>query len=166
MRCPGVDPGSSGGSMATRSLRVLVVDDERSYREEIRDLLVESGVACETVSTGEEAQKAVEHPAVGVVLQDVSLPDASGVELLGELLRRKPALRVIALAEAADQTQVLEALRAGRTTIVVAHRLSTIKTADRILVMRRGQIAEQGSHEALLKAGGLYRKLYELQVRH
>ena len=62
--------------------------------------------------------------------------------------------------------QALEALRKDRTTIVVAHRLSTIKTADRILVMRRGAIAEQGTHEELLAAGGLYRKLYELQVRH
>ncbi|MDF1701511.1 MAG: ABC transporter ATP-binding protein, partial [Planctomycetota bacterium] len=61
--------------------------------------------------------------------------------------------------------QALDALRADRTTIVVAHRLSTIKTADNILVMRRGEIAEQGTHEELLAAAGLYRRLYELQVR-
>ena len=61
--------------------------------------------------------------------------------------------------------QALDALRKDRTTIVVAHRLSTIKTADHILVMRRGEVAEQGTHESLLAAGGLYRRLYELQVR-
>ncbi len=62
--------------------------------------------------------------------------------------------------------EALEAMRKDRTTIVVAHRLSTIKSADKILVMRRGQVAEQGTHEELLRQGGLYRKLYELQVRH
>jgi FixJ family two-component response regulator len=102
-----------GVAMATRSLRVLVVDDERFYRESLRDLLTETGIACEVVATGEEALKAAEHPSVGVVLLDVRLPGVTGAEVLDELLRRQPSLRVIALADATDQTLVLEALRAG-----------------------------------------------------
>ena len=59
----------------------------------------------------------------------------------------------------------LEALMEGRTSIVIAHRLSTILKADRILVVKDGTIAEQGSHEELLAQGGTYRELYETQFR-
>ena len=59
----------------------------------------------------------------------------------------------------------LEALMEGRTSIVIAHRLSTILKADRILVVKDGVIAEQGSHEELLEYGGTYRELYETQFR-
>ncbi len=59
----------------------------------------------------------------------------------------------------------LETLRRGRTTIVVAHRLSTIRKADQILVLHHGRVRERGDHASLLRAGGLYRRLYELQVR-
>lgn len=52
-----------------------------------------------------------------------------------------------------------------RTTIVVAHRLSTIKHADRILVMEHGSIVEEGTHEALMQRGGLYSELYRAQLR-
>jgi len=57
----------------------------------------------------------------------------------------------------------LDRLLAGRTAIVIAHRLSTIRNADVICVVDEGQIVEQGDHEALLMAGGLYRELYERQ---
>ena len=59
----------------------------------------------------------------------------------------------------------LEALMEGRTSIVIAHRLSTILKADRILVVKDGVIAEQGSHEELLALNGTYRELYETQFR-
>ncbi len=61
--------------------------------------------------------------------------------------------------------QALDTLRQDRTTLVVAHRLSTIKTADQILVLRRGEIVERGTHQELLEQNGLYRRMYELQVR-
>jgi ATP-binding cassette subfamily B protein len=59
----------------------------------------------------------------------------------------------------------LSRLVEGHTSIVVAHRLSTIRRADRILVMHRGRLRESGSHVELLAQGGIYSKLYELQFR-
>ena len=59
----------------------------------------------------------------------------------------------------------LEKMMEGRTSIVIAHRLSTILKADRILVVKGGVIAEQGTHEELLELGGTYKELYETQFR-
>jgi subfamily B ATP-binding cassette protein MsbA len=59
--------------------------------------------------------------------------------------------------------EALEVLMQNRTTLVVAHRLSTIQNADRIYVMRDGRIIEQGSHEELLRAGSAYADLYAMQ---
>ena len=53
----------------------------------------------------------------------------------------------------------------GKTTIVIAHRLSTIRRADVIFVVNEGTIVEQGKHEELLKAGGLYAELHKLQFK-
>lgn len=61
-------------------------------------------------------------------------------------------------------TSALEKLMEGRTTIMVAHRLSTIQHADKIMVMHKGRIEESGSHQQLLRQNGLYKKLYELQL--
>lgn len=60
--------------------------------------------------------------------------------------------------------EALEKLMDGRTTIMVAHRLSTIKHADCIMVMHKGRICERGTHRELLEQDGIYRKLYELQI--
>jgi ATP-binding cassette, subfamily B, multidrug efflux pump len=61
--------------------------------------------------------------------------------------------------------QATERITKGRTSIVIAHRLSTVQYADRILVIDKGSIVEQGSHQELLAQDGAYRKLYELQFR-
>ncbi len=56
-------------------------------------------------------------------------------------------------------------LMQGRTTLVIAHRLSTVMKADRIVVMEAGRLVEEGSHDQLLALGGTYKRLYELQFR-
>lgn len=61
--------------------------------------------------------------------------------------------------------EALERLMKGRTTFVIAHRLSTVRNADQIVVLEAGRVAQQGQHEELLAQGGLYRELYELQFR-
>ncbi len=60
--------------------------------------------------------------------------------------------------------EALEKLMQGRTTIMVAHRLSTIQHADKIMVMHKGKIRESGTHQELLLKDGIYKKLYELQL--
>jgi ATP-binding cassette subfamily C protein len=82
--------------------------------------------------------------------------------------------RVVILDEAtsaldtATETRLHEALRAflqGRTTLIVAHRLSAVRQADRALVFESGRIVEQGQHEALMRSDGLYARLYARQAR-
>ena len=60
--------------------------------------------------------------------------------------------------------EALEKLMQNRTTIMVAHRLSTIQHADKIMVMHKGRIRETGTHQELLAQDGIYKKLYELQL--
>ncbi|MEO1370769.1 MAG: ABC transporter ATP-binding protein, partial [Acidobacteriota bacterium] len=59
----------------------------------------------------------------------------------------------------------LDRLLADRTSLVIAHRLSTVRRADRILVLHRGAVREVGTHDELLARGGIYSKLYELQFQ-
>jgi ATP-binding cassette subfamily B protein len=82
----------------------------------------------------------------------------------------EPAILILdeATSSVDTRTEVLiqramNSLRQGRTSFVIAHRLSTIRDADLILVMEAGQIVEQGTHDALLEAGGVYARLYATQ---
>ena len=85
------------------------------------------------------------------------------------MLRRPPILILDEATSSIDtRTEVLvqdafEELMRGRTSFIVAHRLSTIKNADRILVMRAGSIVESGTHDELLEKGGFYAELYQSQ---
>jgi ABC-type multidrug transport system fused ATPase/permease subunit len=58
----------------------------------------------------------------------------------------------------------LDTLMEGRTTFVIAHRLSTVRRADLILVMEAGRIVQRGAHDELLRAGGLYKEIHDLQL--
>jgi len=87
------------------------------------------------------------------------------------LLKNAPILILDEATSALDNEaeglvqEALERLMANRTTLVVAHRLSTVRRADRIVVLVRGEIVESGTHDELLAQGAEYRKLYELQFR-
>jgi subfamily B ATP-binding cassette protein MsbA len=61
--------------------------------------------------------------------------------------------------------QAIERLMKGRTSIVIAHRLSTVQNADKIIVLNTGELTEQGTHDELLKLNGLYKKLYSIQFK-
>jgi ATP-binding cassette subfamily B protein len=65
----------------------------------------------------------------------------------------------------ADIQATLEAIEAGRTTIVIAHRLSTVVHADRIIVLEAGRVAEQGTHTQLLRKNGLYAEMWARQAQ-
>jgi ATP-binding cassette subfamily B protein len=85
------------------------------------------------------------------------------------LLRDAPILLLDEATSALDAEserlvqRALERLMQGRTTIVIAHRLATVRAADRIVVMDQGRIVEEGAHEVLVRRGGLYARLARLQ---
>ena len=79
------------------------------------------------------------------------------------------AIAAIPAVDAYTESKIQEALDhllANRTSIVIAHRLSTVLSADRIIVLDHGKITEQGSHDQLMKSGGKYQELYETYFKH
>jgi ABC-type multidrug transport system fused ATPase/permease subunit len=92
---------------------------------------------------------------------------------LARVLLQDPAIIILDEATASvdplTEAQIQEGLDVvlrGRTAIVIAHRLSTIKSADRIIVIRQGEIIEEGDHAALMARGGHYAELYDAYFRH
>jgi ATP-binding cassette subfamily B protein len=93
--------------------------------------------------------------------------------VLARMLAQDPAIFILDEATASidpfTESQIqrtLDLLFSSRTSIVIAHRLSTVKAADRIIVLRQGDIIEQGSHDQLMAAGGHYSELYNTYFRH
>jgi subfamily B ATP-binding cassette protein MsbA len=93
------------------------------------------------------------------------------VAIARALLRDPPILILDEATSALDTEserlvqQAIERLMQERTVLVIAHRLATVRDADEIVVLDAGQVVQRGSHEELLRAGGLYRRLYDLQFR-
>jgi ATP-binding cassette subfamily B protein len=92
---------------------------------------------------------------------------------IARLLLKAPSIVVLDEATAHLDTEsevavqrALDETMKGRTAIVVAHRLSTIRAADQILVVESGHIVQRGTHDELLAAGGLYYELYQAQFAH
>ncbi|HEU5015696.1 MAG TPA: ATP-binding cassette domain-containing protein, partial [Roseiflexaceae bacterium] len=92
---------------------------------------------------------------------------------LARVLLQNPSIVILDEATASidplTETLIQEGLDTvlqGRTSIVIAHRLSTIRHADRIIVLRKGAIIEQGTHDELLERGGHYAELYNTYFRH
>ena len=91
---------------------------------------------------------------------------------IARVFLKDPAILILDEATSAldNTTEVLiqkslDELCVGRTTIVVAHRLSTVRNADEIAVITEGKVTEQGTHETLMAKGGIYKDLYSLQFR-
>ena len=160
----------------------IVQQDVFLFAGSIRDNIRYGSVNAEEEAIIEAAKKANLHEFV------MSLPDGydtqigeRGIRLSGgqkqrisiaRVFLKDPAILILDEATSAlDNTtemliqQSLDALCKGRTTLVVAHRLSTIRGADQIAVVTEGYITEYGSHEELMAKGGLYKELYDLQFR-
>jgi ATP-binding cassette subfamily B multidrug efflux pump len=105
--------------------------------------------------------------------QNFSVGERQLIAFARALYRDAPILlldEATASVDSATESRLQAALNAlthGRTSIIIAHRLSTIQTADRIVVLQKGRVVEQGSHEQLLHTGGLYSRLHQLHFsRH
>ena len=137
-------------------------------------------------ATAEEVRKAAEDAELGAFIEGLpngmsTMVGERGLKLSGgerqrmgiaRALLANPRLLILDEATSALDGPTEEAIqatlrrvRAGRTTLVVAHRLSTIVDADQILVLRRGKIVERGAHAELLEKAGEYAALWRRQTR-
>ena len=89
---------------------------------------------------------------------------------ISRALLKNPPILILDEATSALDTEsekkvqkAIEALMKDRTTLVIAHRLSTVQNADKIIVIDKGKVVETGTHQHLYEQGGLYRKLYDIQ---
>lgn len=154
------DPYLFTGTIASN----VSLGDERISRETIQKALDDVG-ATRILS---HLPKGIDEP----VVEKGSTLSAGERQLISfaRALAFDPAILILDEATANIDTETealiqsaLEVLKRGRTTFIIAHRLSTIRSADQILVLHRGQIVEQGTHEELLARGGRYYKMYRLQ---
>jgi ABC-type multidrug transport system fused ATPase/permease subunit len=177
-----------------RDIRSLELDAYRSRVGYVpQDPFLFNGTVAENIrygrpeATDEEVRYAASHLGRGDWLSD--LP--AGLEtqvgergasisfgqrqlvVLARILLKNPALFILDEATASvdpfTEAQIQEGLATvmeGRTAVIIAHRLSTVRHADRIIVLERGRILEEGTHEGLLARGGTYAELYNTYFRH
>ena len=147
-----------------------MADNIRLLNEDISDEVIKK--SAETVNAADFIER-LPHGYHEPVSERGATLSAGQRQLLSfaRTLAYDPAILVMDEATANIDTETerliqdaLERLMTGRTTIMVAHRLSTIQHADKIMVMHKGRIRESGTHQSLLEQNGLYKKLYELQL--
>ena len=145
-------------------LRDNIVLDRKVSEEELERALVAAHVA-DFVPRLEEGL----NTRVGPRGSSLSGGQRQRVAIARAVLRDTPVLLLDEATSALDTQseaivqKALEELSVGRTTIVIAHRLSTVRNADKIVVMDAGRAVEEGTHDDLLAAGGAYAKLYQMQ---
>ncbi|QHJ71923.1 ABC transporter ATP-binding protein [Planococcus halotolerans] len=142
----------------------ITLDDKRITRERAIKALEEVG--------GERVLKHLPNGIDEPVVEKGSTLSSGQRQLVSfaRALAFDPAILILDEATSNIDTETeeiiqhaMEVLKKGRTTFIIAHRLSTIKNADRILVLDRGEIAEAGSHDELMKLGGTYYQMYQIQ---
>jgi subfamily B ATP-binding cassette protein MsbA len=170
------------GSMRLKDLRgmISVVSQEALlFDEPLRDNIVLDRKVCEEALTAAITDAHVAdflprleaglETQVGTRGSRLSGGQRQRVAIARALLRDTPILLLDEATSALDAQSeavvqnALERLSEGRTTLVIAHRLSTVRNADKIIVMEAGSVVEQGSHDALIARGGVYADLYRLQ---
>lgn len=186
-----VDPSSGGieiGGVSSRSMALpelrslfsVVTQDAPMFDETLRENIVLNtpGVSDAQLEDALEAAHLSEFVAglpqgletpVGPRGSLLSGGQRQRVAIARAVLRNAPILLLDEATSALDAESesrvqaALEKLSVGRTTLVIAHRLSTVRQADKIVVMERGRVVDEGTHADLIGRGGVYAKLYELQ---
>ena len=165
-----------------RALFSVVTQDAALFDETLRDniLLGRTDVSEAQLSAVLDAAHVTEFlPQLAAGLDSPAGPRGSNlsggqrqrVAIARALLRDTPILLLDEATSALDTRsealvqQALERLSVGRTTLVIAHRLSTVHNADSIVVMDQGRVVDQGTHDALLERGGLYADLHAMQFK-
>lgn len=155
------DPYLFTGTIASN----VSLDDPRITREQIEAAL--KAVGAERVL--KNLEKGLDEP----VVEKGSTLSSGQRQLISfaRALAFDPAILILDEATSNIDTETeeiiqhaMEVLKKGRTTFIIAHRLSTIKNADRILVLERGMIKEQGTHDELIAQGGIYEQMYQMQA--
>ncbi len=141
------------------------LNDERISRETVEEALKAVG--------GERVLKNLEKGIDEPVIEKGSTLSSGQRQLISfaRALAFDPAILILdeATSNIDSETEeiiqhAMDILKEGRTTFIIAHRLSTIKNADKILVLDRGEIVEQGTHDELIALGGRYEMMYRLQA--